>query len=406
MNKLEFIDSLHSEEELANYDFKNVIIDTDYNYNDENNIENFLNYKILGKYDCDKIYGEIFGIENTDTLNSYWTLFKKYAQLNLSNELDLENGNIKNTYLDKYKEQYGSDLSSSQLWCLHINNMIKEKNISIDEDFVDFAKLTHTIGNFMEVPKGFNVNRYTNTFDYMDLTLLCIYKWYETGSDFWLEVLLNDNREAIENTKEWLLKYDTDTHKEFSAWQKFIILEDLTDYVNSDYKPKELFTNHFNNFEILINNKSKFENYYEKEKLLNPQNIFDLSLCVERINNIIKDRGVQKAKNELEEIKNELEKIKNESVKDINKEFDSIIVTSKTGVNFPIVADILTYSQFYQIATSEQGLTIKGTCYFDIDLLDEELYKDLKDSFIEDKVAFFRVNPMWVTDKILEWNMN
>lgn len=399
MNKVEFIENLHSEEELANYDFKNLIIDTDYNYNNENNIENFLNYKILGKYDCDKIYGEIFNIENTDTLNSYWTIFKKYAQLNLSKELDLENGNIKNIYLDKYKEQYGTDLSSSQLWCLHINNMIKEKNISIDEDFADFAKLTHTIGNFIEVPKGFNVNRYTNTFDYMDLTLLCIYKWYETYSDFWLEVLLNNNKEAIKNTKEWLLRYDTDTYKEFSPWQKFVIVEQLGEYVDENYKPKELFNNHFNNFEILINDKFKFANYYEKEKLLNPQDTFNLSLCVKRINNIIKDRGIKKAENELENLKNETDV-------DINKEFDSIIVTSKTGINFPIIADILTYPQFYEIATSEKGMTIKGICYFDIDLLDKELYKELKECFEEEKIAFFRVNQMWLTDKILEWNIN
>lgn len=395
MNKVEFLKQFDNKEDLAEFDFKKMIDDSNYNYEIEHNVENFLNYRFLEKYDCDKIFGNIFEIKWTDTLNSFWTIFKKYIQTNLHDEFDLENEEIKKEYIDKYKKQYTSDLSSKQLWCIHLCNMIKENNIVIDQGFVDFAELNHTIGNFMAVPKGFNVNRYTNTFDYMDLTLLCIYKWYITDSDFWLEILLNNNKEAIKNTKEWLSSY--------TYWLDFVVANGLVSYVNDendDYRPKEFFNNHFNNFETLINNEQSLANYNEKEKLLNPQTKSELLTCVENINDFIWKRGVYMAEKELKDINTESEENKN-----INHDFHNVIITNKKDVTFPVVADILTLAQFYELATSEEGIGITGSCYVDIDLLnDKELYDGFKENLGE-KIIFFRANCSWMTDEVLEWDI-
>lgn len=396
MNKSEFLKQFDNVDDLALFDFKTLIKDDNYNYETNQAINNFLNYRFLGNYDCDKIYGNIFGYDRTDTLNSYWTIFKKYVQVVLNDEFDLENNEIKKQYIDKYKKEYSFDLSSKKTWCIHLINKIEENNISFDKELIDFAKLVHTIGNFISVPKGFNVNRYTNTFDYMDLTLLCIYKWYITNSDFWLKLLLNNNKEAIQNTKEWLSSY--------TYWLDFVVQNNLVSYVNDendDYKPKEIFNNHFNNFEILINNEQILKNYNEKEKLLNPQTKSELLECIKNINDFICKRGYSIAEKELSNINTE-----NEESENIISDFNNVIVTNKSDVNFPIVADILTFPQFFKLATSDEGIGITGTCYVDIDLLiDKELYENFKDTLGE-KFVIFRVKPIWINDKILEWNIN
>lgn len=404
MEKAEFLNQFGDKEKemrklmLALIDFKMLIRDDEYEYNSdaEGEVESLLKYKFLRKYDCDKIFGEMFGYEHTDTMNSFWTIFKQYIKFAKAQEFELKNVEIKKDYIEMYKQQYGNEITSQQLWIIHILNLTKQKNITFSEDIKEFAKRTHSIGNFIKVPALFNSNRYANTLDYFDLTLFCIYKWYETSSDIWLEVLLNNNEKGIQNTKEWLLSYNFETKRESTIWQRFIVIEDLQDFVTEDLKPIELFEGHFSNFEKLIMDREKLDNYYEKAKLLNPQNIDDLLKGVTSINEKIISRGKRMVECELENMDNNEE--------NLQREFNNLIVTNKTKVEFPVIADILNYSQFYEMAISEEGITIKGTCYFDIDLLDEELYSDLKTSF-DRSLVFFRIDPMYVTDKILDWKV-
>lgn len=399
MNKTEFLSQFNDEENkktlLGTYDFKQLINDEDYEYNFEENgdIENFLNYKFLGKYDCDKIFGNMFGFEYTDTMNSFWTLFKQYIKISMSDEFELENGEIKKEYIDTYKKQYDFELTNQQLWIVHILNLSKQKNIIFNEKLENFALFTHTIGNFIEVPAGFNTNRYTNTLDYFDLTLLCIYKWYETSSDFWLEILLNNDKQAIQNTKEWLLSYNLETSENYTMWENFVGLNVLIGFVDDNLQPIEFFQNHFNNFEKLIMDKQKLSNYYEKAKLLNPQNMTDLVECVDNINRAI----VLKSSQQLEY---ELDKLDSEDTDDTRAEFDKLIVTNKTDVDFPINADIINYDTFYKIASDSLAV---DELFFDIDLLDKGLYDVITNSI--DNVSFFRLTPTYVTKKILDWKI-
>lgn len=412
MNKEEFLSKFNDFEDkekvLASKDFKSLLNDTEdykYDYEDENSVANFLNYKFLGKYDCDKIFGEIFGFEYTDTMNSFWTIFKQYIKICVPDEFELENGAIKKDYIDKYKDQYGSELSSQQLWIKHILNLSKSKNIIFHEKISHFSILTHTIGNFIEVTPGFNVGRYSNTLDYWDLTLLCIYKWYQTSSNFWLETLLDNNKEAIENTKKWLLSYDFENTGNLTPWEMFVSLNDLQSFVDEDFEPVELFKNHFNNFEKYIMDKQKFSSYFEKEKLLNPQTKEDLIECVTNINNSIIVRGENIADYEFTHIddKDDEDEDDDQNVEITKTDFDNLIVTDKKDIDFPINADVVSYNQFYTMVTSDDGINVNKELFFDINLLDKELYEELKSSNIS--ISFFRVTPMYVNEKILDWKV-
>ncbi len=401
MDKKEFLNRFNNKEEekkkmmLALMDFKMLIQDEDYeyNYNEDGEVENFLNYKLLGKYDCDKMFGEMFEYENTDTMNSFWTIFKQYIKLAKAQEFELENGEIRKDYIDMYKQQYGNEITSQKLWIIHILNLSKQKNITFCDEIKEFAERTHSIGNFMKVSALFNSSRYSNTLDYFDLTLYCIYKWYETSSDMWLEILLDNNQQAIENAKQWLLKYNFETKKEHTIWEKFIIIEDLQDFVTEDLKPMELFKNHFSNFEKLIEDKEKLSNYFEKSRLLNPQKLEDLLEGVASINDKIIARGKKIIEYELEEMNNKEE---------VKREYNNLIVTNKTNIEFPIVADVMNWDKFYEMATSDEGMTVKEG-FFDIDLLNQKLYEELKSTGMN--MSLFRITPMYVTEKILDWKV-
>lgn len=287
--------------EMTFYDFKSFIEDEDI-ADEEDKIISFLNYKYIGKYDCDKIYGELFNYECTDTINSFWTIFKKYIKTCLSNEFELENGEIPKEIQKKYKSKYGDELSYQKQWCLYLLELYKSKKIEIQEDIKSLAELTHTIGNFIEVPKCFNVNRYNNTFDYWDITLLCIYKWFNTKSDYWLKVLLDNNDKAITNTKLSLEEYEEFASKrdDYNAWEAFILYNGLKCCVDENKKPIELFDNHFKNFEELIKNENNLYNYDIKEKLLNPQTEETIIQCVINMCNLIYNRGLDISEYEIE----------------------------------------------------------------------------------------------------------
>lgn len=287
-------------------DFKNFIEDETFDKDEEDKIISFLNYKYIGGYDCDKIYGEIFKCEYTDTINSFWTIFKKYIKTCLSNEFELENGEIPKEIQKKYKNKYGDELSYQKQWCLYLLELYKSKKIDIHEDIITLAEMTHTIGNFIEVPKYFNANRYNNTFDYWDITLLCIYKWFNTKSDYWLKILLGNNEKAMTNTKLFLEEYQeiADKRDDCSAWEAFIILNDLMCYVDENKKPIELFDNHFKNFEELIKDESNLYNYEKKEKLLNPQTEEYIIQCVINMSNLIYSRGLEISEYEIEKFLN------------------------------------------------------------------------------------------------------
>lgn len=167
------------------------------------------------KADCDKeaypLYNS-FGWQDKfedsirgETMNSFTTTFNRAIRLSDNRDsIYLKIGiNGKVEYL---RNRYDA---------LLIDNNYKEFEIinnNIDE-FEKFAKLTHSIGNFMVLPNWMNTGRGGNptVFDYWDLTLKSFY--------------------------EFLLPLD--------AWETFVNKYYLHPFLDNNLKPMEFWDNHF-----------------------------------------------------------------------------------------------------------------------------------------------------------------
>ncbi|MGM7635290.1 hypothetical protein [Bacillus sp. Hm123] len=159
------------ENESYNYDFKNES-PTDRVKNEDNPIKKFFEFKLdfsQSSFDCDRcelakeIYEKLWSLSakelnfyDCDTMNSF---YRVYRLLLKSYDSDYwEKAGI-NNYPTRYK------------WLLKDEVYEHYKTINENESVKKFAKLTHSIGNFTLVPKGFNKKRNTLLHDYWDLTL-------------------------------------------------------------------------------------------------------------------------------------------------------------------------------------------------------------------------------------------
>lgn len=157
---------------------------------------------------------------------------------------------------DKTKEYYRGDTMTSFKNTYNHYKMHFESNEKIKEQIEKFAKLHHTIGNMIPVPSHFNLKRsgYFARYDFWDLTMQQIRKWYKHHDDEPLKQLLNpdgnNNEEelSIALCKKWL-SYFTGWNDfvEKNYLQNFIQLEDDDELLkdeNGDYIPMVFWTNH------------------------------------------------------------------------------------------------------------------------------------------------------------------
>lgn len=125
-----------------------------------------------------------------------------------------------------------------------IKKQIKKQ---IEEQIERFAKLYHTIGNMIPVPAFFNSERSGGPeaiFDFWDLTLIQIKKWYENQSDDALVQLLNPDEnkgnqnitKSVECCKQWL--------KYFENWSEFVKQNYLGAFIEPDGKPIAFWEDH------------------------------------------------------------------------------------------------------------------------------------------------------------------
>ena len=116
----------------------------------------------------------------------------------------------------------------------------------------EFISLYHTIGNFIPFPCDCNTKRGRGkTQDYWDLTLLCIYIYYEEKKEDYIETIVGNEKKNY--FIEWL--------NGFGSWDNFVEKNYLQDFVNENPKyvshdecqkyglPKELWKDHFDNFD-------------------------------------------------------------------------------------------------------------------------------------------------------------
>ncbi|MCK1998145.1 hypothetical protein MPH47_13150 [Psychrobacillus psychrodurans] len=161
--------------ESYNYDFKNES-PTDRVKNEENAIKKFFKFKLdssQSSFDCDccelakEIYVKLWNLSakdlnfyDCDTMNSFYRI---YRLLLISYD---------NYLKDDYWNKAGIvDYHTRYKWLLKEEVYEHYKKINENESVKKFAKLTHSIGNFTLVPKGFNIERNTLLDDYWDLTL-------------------------------------------------------------------------------------------------------------------------------------------------------------------------------------------------------------------------------------------
>lgn len=163
----------------------------------------------------------------------------------------------------------------------HLDDFYIEANC---ENLNDFLGLTHSIGNFIPVPQGFNVGRNLLTSDYWDLALYNIYLWYATKNDDYLNrFLIKKDINVIENIKLWL--------NSFKNWQGFIEKNYLQPFVlhakDSQLRPIPFWDDHFNRYEDYHSKKTRMT----KKLALEPQNTEEINQFLERVNRRITSRG-------------------------------------------------------------------------------------------------------------------
>ncbi|XQY91894.1 DUF6994 family protein [Metabacillus sp. HB246100] len=179
---------------------------------------------------------------------------------------------------DKEKEYYRGDTMTSFKNTYNHYKKHFVSNEKIKEQIEKFAKLYHTIGNMIPVPSYFNTVRSGNfaRYDFWDLTMLQIKKWYKYADDEQLKHLLNpegnNNKEKIslDLCKKWL--------NYFTGWNDFVeknYLQNFIQLVEGDellkdedggYIPLVFWTNHsYENFNL----PSEPEIFYEYLKILN-----------------------------------------------------------------------------------------------------------------------------------------
>ena len=143
-----------------------------------------------------------YGVIRGDTMNSFITTF---------NQCILQSSNKEVVYKEIGINKKES-LSKQFDILVKNNNFLKfdlvKRNL---DDLEEFAKLTHTIGNFTVLPHWMNTGRYQFSKDYWDITL--------------------------QSLKDFI--------KPFGGWEKFIEIYDYYDYVDENLEVNEFWEDHF-----------------------------------------------------------------------------------------------------------------------------------------------------------------
>jgi hypothetical protein len=187
-------------------------------------------------------------IRYRDIMNSFWNTYKFFLQIEYpaifpsikylknkeaeynrtpsTRKPPLHSGNsavIREEYIKYYNtgdfgkeiEQKIKSISGQPVWCeFLLQNFDSFQRVHQCGNLQKFAKLTHTIGNILSVPKGFNVEKANKNYDYCD-----------SG----LELLKNEILACSGSFREW---------------KCFVVLHYLDGYVDKDYDVIPLWEDH------------------------------------------------------------------------------------------------------------------------------------------------------------------
>ena len=269
------------------FDFKRILLGHQkYNINIEKIIKNILLAKKSANYvDSEVDYSNFYQghIENyqivedvfkkvfpkinenhKDVMNSFWTTYKFFLQIeypdvftpdgSLRNKVPLQKNTnltiskvdngyppfdskdyqlIHKKYISYYKTNFPQFIvEEGYTWNRFlIENFDQFIKVNSCFELVKFAKLTHSIGNLILVPKGFNSSRYCPHLDYWDLSLNSLKKIFiEEESNCFSEY-------TVKSIKSYMSDY--------YSWESFINTHYLNDYVDENYNVIPFWKNHF-----------------------------------------------------------------------------------------------------------------------------------------------------------------
>ncbi len=218
-----------------------------------------------------------------DTMNSMWSTLKDALQIGFKNET----GQLSHEYddmcirtgidtnqnlgaqLDRLVGKYALFINDKTLWC----------------NLEEFAVRTHTMGNLLLYPfevgesLNFNQSRGMNSKikDYLDLTLLSIYKWYIDG--------VEDNnplQKVLEAKKAWFIRFG----EGLEGWKSYVRMNCLEDFVDlqKEHYPPILFWEGHSFTNPLLGRQDK--QYLSQDEVIKRINKF-----LEFVNHAIEKRG-------------------------------------------------------------------------------------------------------------------
>lgn len=281
-NKNKIIKNILLAKNYSNY----VDSEIDYNIFYHGHVENYQVVENVFK----KVFQKV-NIETKDIMNSFWTTYKFFLQIEypdiftpegslknnipLKKNVDLIVSKVNNSYppfdsenyqiihkkyLCYYKENYPNLIVEEGFtWNQFlIENFDQFAKVNNCPEMVQFALLTHSIGNIVIVPKGFNASRYLPHFDYWDLSLNSLKKIYmgeKVGNSF--------SDKTLKSARMYMSSY--------SSWNSFIDFHYLNGYVDEDSNVLPFWEAHF-----------------ERTKPINREEIINFLM---KVNYLIENRG-------------------------------------------------------------------------------------------------------------------
>ena len=181
-----------------------------------------------------------------DTMTSAWVPIKNYIKLRLG----------------------VNSIPEEDLWELYFFKNIEE--IDPSPEAGRFLQLTHSIGNFIPVPMGFNVGRSGEygKWDSWDLTLTQIFNWYADNTD---STKPHNNAAlrrlfmfALENYKDLTVKKCEAWLGSFGTWESFVKENYLEAFVDDQEAPKKFYSTHSLDRPIAMSkNIEEFETFFK-----------------------------------------------------------------------------------------------------------------------------------------------
>ncbi len=237
--------------DIVDYDFKNEAHRLEIRLENDP-IEKFLKYKKFGRFDCDNSNGTCLLMNDIYYKLWRWSYNSRFT---IDDELKKAFGNM--------WRRLGADTMNSYQ-TTYTNAKSIYKSVRENELMLQFAKYTHTIGNFTLIPFNLEGVKYFNTYrcarfkDYFDLSLKYI-------------------KEQV----------DEDTFK------NYIDIFFLNDYVDGEYNVLPLFSRHN---DYLSQERMIIDNV----NLLIPQNETELNEFLKNVIDRIQNRGKKIAKKLIE----------------------------------------------------------------------------------------------------------